>query len=567
MVSRAREIQELEKSLPVVPPLPRLFVDDCTPEQRKRLRNALEEANLLLAQLRGKIGESLKEVRDAPRLEQVTTASLPALRSYAEGLRANDIEADFPKAIALFEDAIAKDTLFAAAYVQLAHTVGNARLPRPGYRDSLITKAFTLRERLPDRERFAVEGVYYSSGEGAHRGRAITAFERAVQLDSSNADALNSLAIALTSARRFSEAERAYRAATAAEPGNNLIQANLASLLTVSGKFDEADSVYQLVRSRAPTFPAANRQFLVLYSRGDLDAADAAARAELRREGASNTGPATNFLVSLTRARGRLRESAQLAQRLSAINAAQGRPRLALFDTVDAVMVDALYRNRPEGGAARLEAALRTHPIKVGSDHGAVDPPLNAARALAIVGAPARARQVVEQVRRSATPQVRTLMRPFFEEVESEIAAAEGKPAEAIALLRRSDTDIDGLPGSCGPCLPVLLGRMHDAANQPDSVIANYERYLGTYGFARPTLDSFARLFDVLPIWRFTANSLLVVALAVPLTLLTASWAGYAMARLPRPSQRRASRFGTPSCRRLSDPRGASTRSLRNQVR
>ena len=55
----------------------------------------------------------------------------------------------------------------------------------------------------------------------------------------------------------------------------------------------------------------------------------------------------------------------------------------------------------------------------------------------------------------------------------------------------------------------------------------------------RPTLDAFIRLFAVVPIWRFTPNSLLVVALAVPLTLLTASWAGFAMARLPRPSQRR----------------------------
>jgi multiple sugar transport system permease protein len=55
----------------------------------------------------------------------------------------------------------------------------------------------------------------------------------------------------------------------------------------------------------------------------------------------------------------------------------------------------------------------------------------------------------------------------------------------------------------------------------------------------RPTLDAFARLFTVVPLWRFTANSLLVVALAVPLTLLTASWAGFAMARLPRPSQQR----------------------------
>jgi multiple sugar transport system permease protein len=59
------------------------------------------------------------------------------------------------------------------------------------------------------------------------------------------------------------------------------------------------------------------------------------------------------------------------------------------------------------------------------------------------------------------------------------------------------------------------------------------------FGSAQPTLDSFVRLFRVLPIGRFTFNSLRVVALAVPLTLITASWAGYAIARLPRFSQRR----------------------------
>jgi multiple sugar transport system permease protein len=53
------------------------------------------------------------------------------------------------------------------------------------------------------------------------------------------------------------------------------------------------------------------------------------------------------------------------------------------------------------------------------------------------------------------------------------------------------------------------------------------------------TLDNFSRLFSVLPIARFTFNSLKVVLIAIPLTLLTASWAGFAMARLPRPAGRR----------------------------
>jgi multiple sugar transport system permease protein len=52
------------------------------------------------------------------------------------------------------------------------------------------------------------------------------------------------------------------------------------------------------------------------------------------------------------------------------------------------------------------------------------------------------------------------------------------------------------------------------------------------------TLENFARIWSAAPMARFTLNSLLVVALAVPLTLLTGSWAGLAMARLPRRSQR-----------------------------
>jgi multiple sugar transport system permease protein len=56
---------------------------------------------------------------------------------------------------------------------------------------------------------------------------------------------------------------------------------------------------------------------------------------------------------------------------------------------------------------------------------------------------------------------------------------------------------------------------------------------------AVPTLENFARVWELVPIGRYALNSLLVVLLAVPITLVTSSWAGYGMARLPRASQRR----------------------------
>ena len=46
--------------------------------------------------------------------------------------------------------------------------------------------------------------------------------------------------------------------------------------------------------------------------------------------------------------------------------------------------------------------------------------------------------------------------------------------------------------------------------------------------------ENFSTAFDLVDIPRYTVNSLIVVAFAVPLTVLTASWAAFAMTRLPR---------------------------------
>jgi multiple sugar transport system permease protein len=46
--------------------------------------------------------------------------------------------------------------------------------------------------------------------------------------------------------------------------------------------------------------------------------------------------------------------------------------------------------------------------------------------------------------------------------------------------------------------------------------------------------SNYERAFELVDIPRYTVNSLIVVAFAVPLTVLTASWAAFAMTRLPR---------------------------------
>ncbi|HEX8599392.1 MAG TPA: carbohydrate ABC transporter permease [Chloroflexia bacterium] len=49
-------------------------------------------------------------------------------------------------------------------------------------------------------------------------------------------------------------------------------------------------------------------------------------------------------------------------------------------------------------------------------------------------------------------------------------------------------------------------------------------------------LSNYARIFELLPLGSYTLNSLKVVLVAVPLTIITASWAGFAMSQIaPRP--------------------------------
>lgn len=48
-----------------------------------------------------------------------------------------------------------------------------------------------------------------------------------------------------------------------------------------------------------------------------------------------------------------------------------------------------------------------------------------------------------------------------------------------------------------------------------------------------PAWSNYLHIFEVIPLGHYLLNSLIITALAVPLTILIASWAGFAMAQLP----------------------------------
>jgi eukaryotic-like serine/threonine-protein kinase len=452
-------------------------------ETAKDAADIIPTVDRLTRQLRGRIGESLKSVKDAPALAQVTTSSLDALRSFAAGLRANDVEGDYLKAIPLFEDAIAKDTTFAAAYVQLSYSLGNARL-QPARRDSLREAAFRLRHRLPDRERFNIEGAYYVRND---RPRAIAAFERAVAVDSFNTDVLNSLALLYVSTRDYARAERLYRRALADEPGNGVIMSNLAGALVAAGKLDAVDSLTRLMRERKIPYPTVRRETDVQYLRGNYDSVETLTRAGIRASPSLAAAGGTDYLRNVVALRGRFRESDSISRELVKRDQTASEDVKRLRSETTAAMIDAWFRDRHTEGIARLDTALRASPAAASS---APDVLFEVASAYAIIGAPERARAVQKQIEESLRDSV--MQRRFQSRrvgLEGDIALAENRTADAVAAYRRSDVSGDGLPEGCTFCASAFIGLAFDRANMADSAITYLERYLAIPSPGRVFLD------------------------------------------------------------------------------
>ena len=111
------------------------------------------------AKLRSEVGESLNSVQkfDVP-LEQATTNSLEALKNLALGTKTQG-ERGSAEAIPFYKRAIELDPNFAVAYASLGGSYHN--LGEPSLAAENTRKAYELRERVTERERFYITSRYY----------------------------------------------------------------------------------------------------------------------------------------------------------------------------------------------------------------------------------------------------------------------------------------------------------------------------------------------------------------------------------------------------------------------
>jgi eukaryotic-like serine/threonine-protein kinase len=110
--------------------------------------------------LRGKLGESLSTVQkfDTP-IEQATTPSLEALQAYSLGRNTMVGKNDSAAAVPLLQRAVRLDPNFAIAYAALGTCYSNLAERNLGTENT--RKAYDLRERVSEREKFYIESHFF----------------------------------------------------------------------------------------------------------------------------------------------------------------------------------------------------------------------------------------------------------------------------------------------------------------------------------------------------------------------------------------------------------------------
>jgi tetratricopeptide (TPR) repeat protein len=443
----------------------------------------LDAIDDLTRKLRGRIGESLKSVRDAPALDQVTTSSIEALRLYAEAARASDLEGDYVKSEKLLRQAVARDTLFAMAYRKLGVTLNNLGMSRAAI-DSALSRAYQYRDRLPERERYVTIATYYQTGAGFDRQKAAEAWQQALAIDSTEVAALVNLANNYRSRRQLARAESLYAVVNASPRASQISWSNYAGTLMAQGKLAAAESAYAEVRRRFPNSQAAQvSPFVMMYHRGQYDSVEAFWRAR-----AASTNPivklnAMSNLVNSLMLRGRLSDAQRLAVDVRALNVARGVPANPLADSISFSSVELWFFDRRDAATHSLDGALAQVPLRSLSPERR--PYFTLAGLYAMAGRADRAKSLIGQaesdLRGMSLLQVQA---PSLHSALSEIAIAEHRPLDAVREIWKADSLPDGPAGDCVHCIDVDLGRAFDLANQPDSAIAHWEAYL-----AYPTHD------------------------------------------------------------------------------
>jgi len=444
----------------------------------------------LSAQLRERIGESLRSIQGDPPLGEVTTGSLEALRKYVQAEWAIDM-GDVATAEALVNEAIALDSTFSMAYRKLGVILSNEDRNREGAR-AAFTKAYEGRDRLTDRERLLAEAAYHTY-VGEDMDAAIQAYEGVLAIHPTDGIAGNNLAVLYGEQGESEKAADLYIRAIERGRAPAVSYTNAAFTLFDIGQPDSASAILATFGEEYPNHPQVAQYSAALASaRFDYETAEGLVQ-ELMEAQEGNPrwemwGEAE--LASYAMTGGRLNEGAERILRAYDLQDQAGtrfieQPR-PIFEATGMSTLQLHFLQDPEGAVRTLDQALG------GLELEAVSPEAKAHLEFAVIYAqadrPDRARERLAAFRAEipAETQKAEGRQSDLRSAEAAIALVEGDPEEAVRLYREARA----LAPKCDFCGLPEMGEAFEAAAMPDSAVAAYEGYLEKKALFRSQNDN-----------------------------------------------------------------------------
>jgi Tfp pilus assembly protein PilF/predicted Ser/Thr protein kinase len=216
-------------------------------EQAAGKEGVLKALDAASVSLRRKLGESLSTVQEyATPLADATTSSLEALKAYSLGNKTRFAKGE-TAARPFYKRAVELDPNFAAAHLALAF--GYSNLNEVGLAGEYARKAYSLREKVSERERFSIEAFYYWNATGELEKAAQT-YELWQQTYPRAYEPYNNLGVISVTLGNYEKNLEKSREALRLEPNDVLNYANLGLAYEMLNRFDEAEAVYKQADER-----------------------------------------------------------------------------------------------------------------------------------------------------------------------------------------------------------------------------------------------------------------------------------------------------------------------------
>ncbi|MBI4905517.1 MAG: protein kinase [Acidobacteria bacterium] len=438
--------------------------------------DVLGSLSQMTRKFRTSVGESLATVEKQSPLPEGTTPSLDALKAYSMGWKAT-MSAGYEASIPLFERAVELDSQFAMAQAHLG--LGYSAVGESQRAVESTTKAWLLRNRVSERERFFIHFTYDRQVTG-NLEKAYQTLELWLQAYPRRGDTPRPHGlfggIVTHGTGRFEKAIAAAQQSIDVEPATVTGYSNLSTSYFLTGRFREAERILDRAAERKAGMPI----FLVLrYSIAALkDDQEQMDHVVSQARGTRGTEHWVAHTEALALARsGRLKNAARSSNRAVdlALQEKKGREPAARYRAARAVW-EAVWGNSAEAKRS-ITAALELSNGR--------DVQYAAGLALAFSGDSARSEALASDLEKRF-PEDTFVKFTYVPVLRASGELSRGKPADSVERLQIAHRYELASTGLNFPY--VVLGGLHSAFVRGEALAAS-RRYAEAAAEFKKILD------------------------------------------------------------------------------